>query len=209
VGKHSDPEQPPPPPPPHRPYRVVIALGAIVALAVLSMAIVAAIYPNGRGAAQTTGTGSPSASEPPFSGPYPTDSADPVGPPPTYAAGTAGPTTAVGGLTARYELIYRWAGAKPGFQIRLTLTNVSGASLPWQIRLSYGGQVRRMATLWVNGSDLPRTSRSGATYRITSTAPLPRGASIDVYAQFEAGTDDLAKISPSACEANGADCLPR
>jgi hypothetical protein len=177
----------------------MVALVAIVALAVLSMAIVAAIYPNGRGAAQTTGEPTPTA--PVYRPPTPIT----VGPPRT---GSQPPTSPGRGdsVSAIYEVINRWDNDRPGFQARITLTNHGSKGQDWQVRLSYHGQVRRIATMWVNGGDPPVTTRSGSTFRFNSAVGLPSGGTIELYVQFDASTDAVAEITPTSCTVNGEDC---
>src|SRR5690349_11924285 len=111
---------------PKQSYRFLIAIGAIVALAFLSMALVAALYPeNGGAAAQGDATGPP-----PYTYPDTTDA-------PTDTPALPGADTLPTGDLAAVYSVPSNAVWSTGFQAQVVMRNNSGTPQGWELRLTY------------------------------------------------------------------------
>jgi hypothetical protein len=178
---------------PKQSYRFLIAIGAIVALAFLSMALVAALYPeNGGAAAQGEPSGPPAYTYP--------DATD--GPPDTPPLPNAG-TLPTGDLAAVYSVPSNsvWS---TGFQAQVLMRNNSGTPQGWELRLTYPQSVTAYVSSFIDGYSAPVENSLGQQYVITSTMPIPAGQTIIVKIEFNRVT--TADFTPRDCFVNGRAC---
>jgi hypothetical protein len=185
VGRHSAPEEPPPPRDKPR-YRFVVAISGILLLAFLSMAVVAAVFPE-TGPQAADGAGGNGAANP-----FPQVPAGPVTP--------AGPP-ATAAITGAYELSQEWAD---GFIGAVRLTNDTAGPVSWQVRLVFPDTVRDLQNRWIAGGPGDTTvTRTGQTVVFDSQEQLAAGATIGLHFQF---TKDGSNINPTECWVNGRPC---
>jgi hypothetical protein len=209
VGRHLAPEAPPPPKDKPR-YRFLVAIGGIAALALLTMAIVAAVFPEQRppeaaagtgepfpSGGGTTATGAPSSASPPVPSPLPAPSDKPssttappvVGPPPT------GPVAGV------FAVVQTW---DTGFIGGVQLTNTATTAEAWQVTLVLPASVGELRASWVEGGPgIPAASRSGQTVTFRADAPLAAGVQVGLRFQFDRAPGPIA---PLTCTVNGRAC---
>jgi hypothetical protein len=177
---------------PKQSYRFLIAIGAIVALAFLSMALVAALYPeNGGAAAQGDATGAPADTDPDV-----TDGSSPPPPPNTD-------TLPTGDLAAVYSVPSN-AVWSTGFQAQVVMRNNSGTPQGWELRLTYPQSVTAFVSAFIDGYSAPVENSLGQQYIITSTMPIAAGQTIIVKIEFDRVT--TSDFTPRDCFVNGRAC---
>lgn len=190
-----------------------MAIAGIVALAFITMAIVAAVFPEDSPAAAgptesipvanpfpplptvdpTTIIASPSAT----AGPVATSRRPPSPTPPKP------PATASGSVDAAYSRLQdqTWVD---GFQAKVTLINRTNAPQSWQVKVVFADNVTPTTSTWINGAEPPIlvTQSHGATF--TSRTDLPANGDVTFYFQV-AKTD--GSMVPLVCTVNGQPCL--
>lgn len=210
MGRHLKVEEPPPPKDKPR-WRFLVAIGGIVVLAFVSMAAVAALFPQ-RGSQAVAGPetsnpfphlpGDPTGGTSPSGGPTPDPGQTPASTPPRGSASRP-PNAPSGQLSGAYTVLPN-AVWETGFQAQVAITNNTGSAQSWQVRLVYPASVTRYVTSWVDGSPGPRAEVSGQTVIFSGTATVPIGRTIGLKFQFDRtkGGD----FSPIECSVNGRAC---
>jgi hypothetical protein len=223
VGRHNAPDELPAPKDKPR-YRLVLAIGGIFLLAFVSMAVVAAVFPE-RGLRASAAPKAPADGDP-AGKPFPSISAGPaVGTPPSSAplttvparppartaagrpastkttAPPAGPTP-TGPVAGSYKLATDWTS---GFIAAVTLTNSAQGDQSWQVTLLFPDNVGALQAQWIAGGPGNMTvARAGQTVTFTSEQPLAAGRQIEVTFQFDKTA--AGSPSPRTCSVNGFAC---
>lgn len=210
VGRHTVPDAPPPPKA-KPPYRFLLAMGAIVILAVVAMAVVAAVYPERGPAAADSGQDSTTVelSPPPQT---PPDAVPPAPGQPTQPAQTQPPaptTTSLprtqGAVVGSYAMTHTDGEWGNKFEARVSLTNTSGTPQPWVVTLEYPTRVDSFAAVWVDpGQPPPGQIVNQPLFTVTGNQPIPAGATITVWMQFSVGPG--APVTLLDCRVNGSAC---
>jgi hypothetical protein len=205
VGRHTVPEAPPPPKAKPR-YRFLVAIGGIVFLGFVAMAVVAAMFPE-VGPVASAGADNTASANPFPNLPGPSMTAGtPVatgsigGPPPVTKKPV--PPAPKGNVTGVYSVdpATTW---EQGFQASIQLTNPTSSKQNWQVRVEYPANVTRYVISWVNGMPAPTAQATAHGAVFTSTVPIPAGASVTLFFQFDKTAGDF---SPSQCSVNGRAC---
>jgi hypothetical protein len=111
-------------------------------------------------------------------------------------------------LVGSYEVTHSEAEWGNKFEARITITNNSNSPQNWTVTLTFPSQVTGLAAAWVDGQTAPTTSRNGQTFTITGTQPVPPGATIVVWVQFNTlpYVPGAPLISPTDCRVGGLAC---
>jgi hypothetical protein len=208
VGRHTVPEEPPPTKAKPR-YRFLVALGGIVFLGFIAMAVVAAIFPDAgpvaRAGADNTTAANPFPNvpgNPTTQGPSPVVTGSIGGPPPVTKSPTKPPAAPKGNVTGVYSVdpATTW---EQGFQAQVVLTNHTSSSQNWQVRVEYPDNVTRYVISWVNGMPAPSAQATAHGAVFTGTVPIAAGASVTLFFQFD---KTAGSFSPRQCTINGRAC---
>jgi len=103
-------------------------------------------------------------------------------------------------VTGRYSLVDTYRG---GFIAQVLVTNPSGASRDWTVRLEFPRGVGRLHTFWADGASPPELDRLGDSYVFTGREPVAAKGRLALRVQFERWGRD---IEPTACTVNGTPC---
>ncbi|HEX6873170.1 MAG TPA: cellulose binding domain-containing protein [Micromonosporaceae bacterium] len=193
--------------------RYLIALGAIVAIAVVAATVAGWFGPDRPGQAKGPGGSATAVPEPPDvnatddpgRSPDPTTSPANSSPTPSASATitpTAVPTSVRPGVVlGTYRLSQDWAD---GFIGAVRLRNPGGQAKSWVVQLVFGGDVGTLEKTWISGGP-GRASvvRTGQTLTFRGDIALDAGGDIGLYFQFQRSGPD---ISPVECAVNGTVC---
>lgn len=222
MGRHSAPEEPPPPK--NKPgYRFFVAILGIALLAFISMAVVAALFPeNGSravagqdgnaaspaypGIPPNTPGAPPEAVQPSVSTSAPPTTAatsrPPTSRPPRTPAGATPSNQPTGRVLGTYGVRDEWVD---GFIGQVVLSNTQTTPQHWQVRLVFPDTVSddKPINSWIEGPGGATFRRDGAALIFESTQPLAPGALITLAFQFAKQGSDL---NPRECSVNGMPC---
>lgn len=217
MGRHTAAEAPPPPKDKPR-YRFLVAISGILVLAFVTMAAVAALFPeNGsRAVAGPDGSqanpfpqlpGDPAAT----SGATPTTGGQPPGVPASPLPTRGGPPRSTppakppppNQVSGAYSVIDN-AVWDLGFQAQVAITNSTDASQSWQVRVRYPDTVTRYVASWIDGYPEPQAQQSGQTVTFTGTVTIPAGQTVSLKFRFDKAKD--GDYSPTECSVNGRPC---
>lgn len=195
-----------------------MAIAGIVTLAFITMAIVAAVFPEKSPASAGPGSSTEANPFPPLPSLAPSAPTEPA-PGATSASPTPGRTPAsprtttrpattptVEGPTGAVSAVYSRAPERTwetGFQASVTLRNNSASAESWQVTVVFEQNVSPTQERWINGADQPTmsTQSHGATY--IGTAPIPPGSEIVLW--FGA-LRQPGNLDPLSCTVNGRPC---
>lgn len=180
-----------------------MAIGGVVLLALVTMAIVAAIYPqrapNAAAGAATTSPQRPTV--------VPTTSPGRPGPPPaTGPLPPTGPPPVPGAVTGTYAVIHTDQELGGGrFEVRITLLNSAMAAQPWVVTLAYPRRVTAVVAAWtVPGQQPPVLLTSRPIFAVTGYQPIPATSAIELWLQLS--VDPGTGLDFTQCRVNGTPC---
>jgi hypothetical protein len=213
VGRHLVPDAPPPPKA-KPPYRFLLAMGAIVVLAVVAMAVVAALYPERGPAVADSGQDSSSIGALPPPPPSPpvtltpapgqpsATQTPPAGPPPPATATSPATPGAVTGSYAVTHTDQEWGNK---FEVRISLRNSSGTEQPWVVTLEYPSRVTGFAAAWTEpGQIAPQQIVNQPLFTVSGNQPIPAGATLTVWIQLNVNPGP--PVTLLSCRVNGSAC---
>ncbi|MCW3844492.1 cellulose binding domain-containing protein [Micromonospora yasonensis] len=118
---------------------------------------------------------------------------------PAASALVAPATPQAGTVTARYEAT---RSDRDWFEARLTVTNGSGRSQSWEVRLYFPGNVKAVQASSASGVSV--STQGGGAFVLSGTRSLPSGEAAVVSLRFtRTGTGE----QPGECTVNGANCV--
>jgi hypothetical protein len=180
-------------------YRFVVAIAGIIALAFLTMAAVALIFPEGDTSASTD----PTADALPAGGAVPADPAPPGDQPTTKAPPGDLPAPVAGKLSAAYRVLPEgtWDA---GFQAEVAISNATGSPQSWRVRLRYPDAVMGLVSSSMVGQPEPTVRLTDDGVIFTGTAALPPRQTARLQFQFAKLRDGA--FAPLECSVNGRRC---
>jgi hypothetical protein len=201
VARHTDPDNPPRPAT-KPPYRLFVAIGGVVVLTLVAMAIVAAIYPEraptAAAGAATTGMPRPTV--------VPTTTPGRPGPPPATGTAPTGPPPLPGAVTGTYAVVHTDQELGGGrFEVRINLVNSATVAQPWVVTLAYPQRVTAVVAAWtVPGGQTPVLITSRPTFTLTGTQPIPAVSMTALWLQLT--VDPGTGLDFTQCRVNATPC---
>lgn len=175
---------------PRQSHRFLIAIGAILALAFLSMALVAALYPESGPASAQPDPNAPAT----YVYPSAPDTASPDDP---------GAAPLAGQVLAEYEVPDGGVWGT-GFQAQVTMTNITATPQSWQLRLVYPRSVTGYVSSFIDGYPAPSEQAADQQFILTGSVPIPAGQTIVLKIEFNKAT--TSDFTPRDCVVNGQAC---
>src|SRR4029450_3244519 len=154
-------------PPAKPPYRFLVAIGVVV-LALLSMAVIAAIYPD----RAPTATAGAATTPPRPTGAPPTPARRPPPPPAPRPSDTPAPLP--GAVTGTYAVIHTDQELGGRFEVRINLLNSVTVAQPWVVTLAYPPRVTSVLSAWtVPGQRPPLLATNRPAFTLAGDQPIP------------------------------------